>query len=402
MSDPGDVVLSKFGYQFGYGVILLTGMLTRRLPYIALWCEQLEDFLAERVDGRFEAFQVKTRSADSQAGKWETNDEAFVKSIARFVDLDLRFPEQVAAFKFVSNMGYSDSSAKDREMYSPLRMLRAVLNAADWQTLPETAKKGFEALVKSVNQRPEVIFKVLKRTDLILGPSEDGLDAELCQNHIAAVDECRTMTAIILARVRESLIGLVRRASSLGTDDPSKSWVGLIRDTGIDPRLLSKRLNVDSARVAISDAQGPSFRYLPELASLELGNTKGKLTVLEKKLARGGLAAHFETMRRRSLSAEQILLDLVTRPQEGRQVLAQIESVVLTECDDAKLRASQTPEPYGAAMLIDVQDRLKRIAEKEPAQVHRQSSDMLIGVSGLLTSNCKVWWSDKFDVGGEP
>jgi hypothetical protein len=191
MTDPGDIVLSKFGYQFGYGVILLAGMLTKRLPYCALWCEQHEDFLAERGDGRFDAFQVKTRTADAKAGKWETNDEAFVKSVARFVDLDVKFPDQVAMFKFVSNMGYSDSSAKDREMFSPLKMLSAVLNVADWQVLPETVKKGFEALVKSVSQRPEVVFGVLKRTDLVAGRSRcRAVPDSHCCNRRVPYDDC--------------------------------------------------------------------------------------------------------------------------------------------------------------------------------------------------------------------
>jgi hypothetical protein len=113
---------------------------------------------------------------------------------------------------------------------------------------------------------------------------------------------------------------------------------------------------------------------------------------------RGDLTSHYEMMRRRALTAEQELLDLATRPNDGNTLLSQIENVVLAECDDANLRAKQKGNPYGQAMLIDVQDRLKRISETEPARVHRQSYDLLIGVAGLLTSECKVWWSEHFEL----
>jgi hypothetical protein len=70
--------------------------------------------------------------------------------------------------------------------------------------------------------------------------------------------------------------------------------------------------------------------------------------------------------------------------------------------DDANLRASQTGEPYGPTMLIDVQNRLKKISELDPSRVHYQSYDLLVGVAGLLTSECKVWWSEIFEVEVEP
>jgi len=63
---------------------------------------------------------------------------------------------------------------------------------------------------------------------------------------------------------------------------------------------------------------------------------------------------------------------------------------------------AKTGDPFGPLMLIDVQDRLKRIAETQPARVHRQSYDLLVGVAGLLTSECKVWWSEPFELGVNP
>ena len=49
-------------------------------------------------------------------------------------------------------------------------------------------------------------------------------------------------------------------------------------------------------------------------------------------------------------------------------------------------------------MLIDMYDRLKAIARDDPLKVDRQPYEVLVGVAGLLTSDCKVWWSDEFQM----
>jgi hypothetical protein len=207
------------------------------------------------------------------------------------------------------------------------------------------------------------------------------------------------MSALSLSRVREALIVRIARASSLVSDDPRRDWIGLTCNLDEDPFLLAKRITAEDIILTVRDAQGPAFCYLPDLASLQLGGTSGRLNILQEKMIWGGLASHYEIMRRRALTAQQELLGLASDPN-GESIISQIENVVLGECDDANLRASQTKEPFGQIMLINVQDRLKQISETEPSRVYRQSYDTLVGVAGMLTSECKVWWSERFELGG--
>lgn len=395
-SDPGDAVLRKFRYQHAYGVILAIGIATKKLNYAAIWCEQHEDFLAERDSGGFDAYQIKTRK--SEQGEWQINHEAFYKSVDRFISLDALFPGQIQAFKFVSNTNFSDSSAAQKGRFSPIALQKAVKSALKWQDLVDEAKKGFDWLKTKLSVQEDALFAVLKRMDLILGPTERAYEDELCQSHISTLDDCRSMSASALERVMEALIATLAKAASLVSSDSSRHWVGLTMNTKPEPYLMEKRFTKEHLILVVRDCREASFRYLPSLASLELGGASGKLDKLQKKLTKGGLASCYEAFRRRSLSAEQELLDLATRPDQGKGVCSQIENVVLVECDEARLRASQTPPPFGPAMLIDVQDRLKRIAEGEPAKVYRQPYDLLVGVSGLLTSECKVWWSEQFSM----
>ena len=399
LSDPGDEVLRKFRYQHAYGVILSVGMATGRLACKALWCEQHEDFLTELADGFFDAYQIKTRK--SELGEWKLNDEAFWKSLLRFVKLDLGYPGKIQSFKFVSNTQFSDSSAKDREYLSPFKLLSGIQRVARCEDLDGEVKKGFEWLNGKLDVTPKELFTVLRRLDLVLGPTDRAYEDELSQRHIPTLAECRLLSASALSTVREALIARISQASSLVSADPRRDWIGLNRQTKEDPFLLAKRITPEDITLTVRDAGGFAFCFLPEFASLKLGGANGRLDTLSKKMIHGGLAPRYEIMRRRALTAEQLLLDLATRPNDGKALCSQIENVVLVECDDANLRASQTGKPFGPAMLIDVQDRLKRIAETDPARVYRQPYDLLVGVAGLLTSECKVWWSEQFELGVE-
>lgn len=355
--------------------------------------------MAETELGLFDAYQIKTRKPE--LGEWELNDEAFWKSIARFVKLDIAYPSKIRFFKFVSNTQFSNSAAKEHEYLSPHKLLTGIQSAVKWEDLVGEVKKGFDWLNDKLDVKATDLFSVLSRLDIILGPTDRAFEDELAQRHIATLDECKSMSASSLARVCEALIARIAMASSLVAYDSSRDWVGLTHKLDEEPFLLSKRVTTEEIILTVRDARGPEFHFLPELASLQLGGTSGRLDKLQRKMFRGGLAARYEMMRRRALTAEQELLDLATRPNDGNTLCSQIENVVLAECDDANLRASQKGEPYGPAMLIEVQDRLKRISENEPVRVHRQSYDLLVGVAGLLTSECKVWWSEHFELEAE-
>ena len=395
-ADPGDETNRRDRYQFAYGVILLIGSIRGELDYTAVWCEQHEDFLAEISDNCYDAYQVKTRKPE--LGAWQLNDDELWKSIKRFVELGCTFPESIRTYFFVSNAAFSESSGQRLEHLSPVKLIEAVKQVARWEELSDPAKNGFECLQDKVGAAPEKLFAVLKHLKLVPGPPLQNFEDVLSLTHISKLENCSKLNASLLARVREALIQRVALASSLTSDDPAQHYAALNRERHKDPLLMAKRISLDDAILTIRDVLGGSFYYLPSLASLKLGNAAENLDALEKKMVKGGLAYHYEMMERRPLSAEQLLLDLATRPDDGQQICSQLENVVLGECDDAQLRASQGPEPFGAKMLIDVQDRLKRVAADEPSRVHQQHADLLVGIAGLLTSECKVWWSKPFEL----
>src|SRR5262249_50450752 len=139
----------------------------------------------------------------------------------------------------------------------------------------------------------------------------------------------------------------------------------------------------------------PAFQF-PGAPTLAIGVPRQGKT-LEEKLKQGGLAEEVNYMRERERAAEYHLLeDVERRPDRYPALLTQLEQIVLGECSEAYLRARQSPNPYGSAMLIDVQDRLRRLAHERPEMIGHRSYECLIGVAALLTSDCRVWWSPRF------
>jgi hypothetical protein len=280
----------------------------------------------------------------------------------------------------------------------PIKLVKADERASTLESLDGAAKKGFELLASKASVAPPKLFAVLKQFDFVVGPTNRAFEAELAQDHVGKLSQCTSMSPSKLARIREALIGQVALASSLYSDDPSRHYSAVGGDYKSDPLLIAKRISIGDALLTVNEAARTEFQYLPSLTSLRLGAGLGQMRTMEQKMDRGGLAYHYEVMRRRALSAEQVLLELATRPDYGAKALSQLENTVLAECDDVRLRVSGHKEPYGVEMLVDVQDRLTRIAKEEPSRVYHQSADVLIGTAGLLTSECKVWWGQPFQL----
>jgi len=398
-SDPGDQVIRKFRYQHAYGVILSIMMINKDRPYRAIWCEQHEDLLAEREDDKFDAVQVKTRKAEN--GAWLITDEAFVKSIKRFVDFDRKFPNRIRRFYFVSNAEYSKSDSKKSSHLSPVKLLDAVRNTTTHNDLVNDTAKGFDALRIATQQPEEHLFLVLSRLDLVNGPTESAFEDEICQNHLPRIKECQNLTPKSLSRILESLISLMERAADVQCSDPLKHCVSIISSEENDPMLLGKRILAEDIILTIRGVCDLGVQYPEELATLSLNPIDKAHSVLKKKLERGGLWAQFEAMRRKALTAEATLLEIASRTADGKQTVSQVENVVLSECADARLRINPETNPLGPPMLIDVQDRLRRIAKESPAKVNYQPYEVLVGMAGMLTEACQVWWSEKFEMEGE-
>jgi hypothetical protein len=401
LSDRGDDTQRNFRYQHAYGVILLVAGMTGKKPYSAIWCEHHEDLLCERHDGRFDAFQIKTRQPEH--GYWSLTDEALKKSIKRFVLFFDKYCHCSGDLAFVSNADFLNVGlgVKDRNKLgrSPVAFLSAIDKAATIDKLVEPFNESLEDLRIYCECESEILFQTLKHVRLILGPDRKSFDAEISHNHLPRLDECKSLNRTEINRIRDEIIYKVYLASSLYDESPEKHWQYLDVNNPNHSKLLAKKITSDVISECMESYHDIPFSYSPGLSELSLDAKEDKYSTLAKKMIRGGLVNQLQTMKRRTLSTENRLLELShSNPESFSRILNQLECVVQAECDEAHLDTSLKFAEFGGYMLNDVYKRLKKIATEEPGKVENQSYECLTGMAGLLTEDCKIWWSEKFDL----
>jgi hypothetical protein len=400
-SDPGDETQRNFRYQHAYGVILLLAALRGNLPYSSLWCEHHEDFLAERHDGKYDAYQIKTRQPEK--GYWTLLSDDLKHTLKRFVALDISHPDQVEDFIFVSNALCLETQSKSKLAHSPQNMKRALAAARTVDKLEDPYAAGFEALREYCGCNGKSLAQVFRRLELRRGPGRNDFESVISIQHVAAVPGCNDFPPAKLHSVRDELIQRVYKASSLGIPSPAEHYLCLTDNSLSNPIIQSKRISLDSVHSVVEGSLAVPFRFMPEEDPLPLGDMQRQVAVLHKKMVRGGILDQFDTMKRRALSAERHLMELAHRqPENFENLLNQIECVVKGVCDDALLVARQSATNFGPLMLSKVLTHLHGLARDRAELVVSQEYECLAGVVGLLTGGCKVWWSDKFDLEESP
>jgi len=402
--DPGDATQRNFRYQHAFGVILLVAGKLGNRPYVAIWCEQHEDYLAERSDRTFDGYQIKTSRPEN--GAWKLNNLDLKKSIGRFAELVQEFGDAINQLFFVSNtecetIGKGNTNDRLRAI-CPRLFLEHVQSCQTPKDIAPVFAPTFRNLQADCGCSEDILFRTLQKMDIILGPSRSEFEATLSHEHIAQLDSCKSLSADQLNVFRDHLVAAVHRASSLQVENPIRHLCPLIRGGDLDPKLTAKRLAVEDLVDYAAESQAPKvFQYVGK-SLIQLGEPRHP-TTLEQKLTAGGLADQVDYMAERERSTERHLLeDVQRRPERYPELMTQIEQVVLGECQEAHLRARRADAAYGPAMMIDVQDRLRRIAREETAMIGDHSYECLIGMAGLLTRECVVWWSPRFPVEGDP
>lgn len=396
-SDPGDETLRNFRYQFGYGVILLLAALRNERNYISLWCEHHEDFICERQDSFFDCYQIKTSTPEN--GPLHLFTESIKKSIKRFVNLNEKYGDVIGNMYIVSNTNFLDSNQADKIARCPSRLLEEIKQTTNASEISEPFSSSFNTLKGQCECTDLNLYNTLKKVDLITGPSRQSFESDIAQVHIPTINGCENCTIPIAKSITSDLITRVAEASSLKIDSPILHLHSFFEHDRNNPRLISKRIYIEEAKAIIRKHLLSHFNYVSGSGSLVVAEGNRDLTKLAKKLEKGGLSDHTITMQRRALATEKRLLELhTTQPEKLVRLLDQLESIVQGECDEALLAAKYASGPTGELMLLDLHKRLRNIADNDPAYVLNERYDTLIGIASLLTSECKVWWSEKFDI----
>lgn len=403
IGDPGDETQRNFRYQHGYGSILLIAGFSGSLSYKAIWCEHHEDVLAECNDSKFEAFQIKTRRPEN--GDWDLTDDEVKRSIHRFVKLHLQFGNAITKYAIVSNAEFMkcrwDIADRKKLKKSLVLLLDSVALSDGAPMTPFLFADVLTSLSEELKCSENDLLAILKKTQLIKGPPRDNFDTDISHNHLTKCSGCTHMDRATLNKIRDEIIQRVYLASSLQIDNPLQHLP--IENAVAQTVMEGKRLTVDVVQECISGKGEVVFRYQPYETTLSLESQSEGKPVLQQKMEKGGLENMLKTMTRRVLSTEQSLLEKGYEPGgDTIKLLTQLESVVQAEFDEAENEVMLELKPdtpdYGRLVYAKFSARLKDLVTRTPELVAYQPYESLIGIGGLLTENCSIWWSEKFKI----
>lgn len=244
--DVGGDTGRRFRYQYAYGVVLLCAA-QRRIPeqdYLAIYCEHYDDFLCERRDGKFDAYQIKTKLPADRG--WTMKSTELISSITRFVGLDSRFPGMFESFYFTSNLMIEpagEAAPAAKLAANPNDFLAAVRKCTAPNSLPPPFLETFHSLLQQIDAPAERIFKTLRRVRASNGPELGSIRATIIEEHITKIRGCAGGDSAQKRELYGRLYAQFERASTQDLDDPDRHLRDFIGG-GLDSiRIQAKRID---------------------------------------------------------------------------------------------------------------------------------------------------------------
>lgn len=403
-SDRGDETQALFMYQWAAGVITLAGALASLNEYVAIWCEHHDDLLAELSTGGFHAIQVKTTSA--QGAVWTCGDPGFVDAVRKFAEHESKYSSQIQQYIFFSNakpyIPGKTAKMPTKLASSPLRIRDECRTAAGIGDIPPPYKATFDSLVKSSGSPPDTVLRVLRKLEFQFGPSLEGFREQLGPV-IGGIPACKQFTLAWLDKVRDELLMVVGKASSLDVASLD-FYASVLRSDGRPASAVrGKRISLEDFEIILKQHPSGGFRFAEVGGHLRLGNASGQMEVLRQKMNAGFVGAYFDSVWLQAMAAERRLMERVLEePEASMRITEQLEGIMLVECQNAEAEAALETDERRRGLLIyqRILQRTDELSRHDRATVENERPETLRGVAGLLSGSCKFAWGVPPDTGG--
>lgn len=435
VSDPGDEMQRRLRYQAVQLARMVLGLFDETEDIEEVLCEQHEDGLVKYRTGKFRGVQIKTKNDGS--APFKAGDAEIVGAIQKFIREEEEFPDCFSGFLLSTNCGFY----RDKKNGSNLEHL---LSEAKGKRLSEVSshvlgylKKLCPGAKSSANLRVPVVGNqpttIAQDSALPVAPAQKSKEAELEralsvlqklmleatsslssmeQLLIQAVSLCpivgQQQTYADLTKIAEALIAEVLKASSRQHGSTKQAYFAIcndpqraMADSIIDAKRFTRTRAEQTLRSAFTRHTGQATSTPFRVDSLPVGtrNQNAKMT------GGGVLIDDVGEAVQQRLAAEHLVTKWLNKVgfEKANGRYQDLRSMVLTECNQARIEATQVGPQYGPVMLEKVKQRLKAIHESQAKSLEDVRYDHLLGIAGLLTEECPVWWSEKFDLspGGE-
>jgi hypothetical protein len=408
-ADPGDEVIRRFRFQIGYAALKTIALTDPESIGSCIYCEQFEDVLIELKDGTFIGTQIKTRELDQQPLK--TTDEAVLGAIVKFIHEDIKFPGRFSRFCLATNYAfYTGEGADDLRVVIDCSRANPTLDGLTGKSsLKKTFKKIIDEAKVSLAQATATLAK-LELDEMLTGID---LDLQIVQA-LSEMDGCNSLPHLQLQRSASLLKERVGAASSkahqLKQIDANAITLDITART-IALTIANKRLNHQVVHDCISSACTETLTRAQELLAIQdYLHRDGEAALLAKmvaKMSAGELSAmDIEQFRDDVRSLEQSFLRWKEKYEfkEANNRLQHVQALALQQCREIN---DPTAAPSGfrhpvLTSLPKLRSRMATLATTEEASLFGCRPDHLRGAVGLLTEECRVWWSEPFNLEGKP
>jgi hypothetical protein len=400
LTDTGDEVRRRFHCQDTYAAILAIDMLLPESEVQEILCEQHEDVLVKRKDAKFSGVQVKTRTVGQQPFK--TMDDEIVTAIKRFVSMEQEYGAHVSQYVLATNCGFWHEKLNGSNLLHLLKTIKAPgAKIDDLKSAPfsKLAKK----VLGSVSPDYALLFATLRKVDVQDIPGIADIESRL-RDLVARLTQLKDRPYADIARVATALIRSMHDAANLSHQDARRDYFAVL----VNPQQVRDRAKIDGKRISrellerlIASACAPSV-LLATHGNVSVAQLPKGMQVVEQKLAAGEVTvANVNLMKDHKYSAELLLANWLYKssPEEADRRYQHVRTAVNTDCQEAHdATVGNGSEPYGQAMLKDVRARIHQRYEREKASLFDCSYEHLMGIAGVLTEDCTVWWSKPFNI----
>ncbi|MGA2682943.1 MAG: dsDNA nuclease domain-containing protein [Candidatus Bathyarchaeia archaeon] len=397
-SDTGDNTQNRFRYQAAYAAYVALQLLGESSPYECIYCEQYEDVLVKCKSGKFIGVQVKTKQ--KSLGPFRFGDDEILQSLKKFIRLDSDFPKSFGSFHLATNCGFA-SSRDSSDLSHALDLLQRGKVRIDKKGHMFSGK--IETLTGLANCSKKQALSTLNKVRLVDWADLDHYKAILADD-LSKITNSQTQPAYVLSNMAEELIGLTSAAACRSTDLSKPSYYGMlqnpqatvnqaiIENKRITPAMIENRLSQCADSVILLKSIEPKPILL----------TQNATKILERKMIRGGIDnSNIDLMKNNNWSAQYLFIEWLHKRGriEAEKHADNLSVLVWNECQEAHDSAKKPNELYGERMLGLARDKLHIAFDSQVKnQYHEMSYPQLLGIAGILTEDCKIWWSERFDL----
>ena len=395
----GEHSLEGFRYQAAFTAKLCLELFSPDTNIEEIFCEHFEDIVLKLLDGTFVAIQVKHNKPSGT--RFTTSTERIRNSIKRFVTFEKDFPTVFSRYLIVSNNFAWSTQKNYKNIESFLDSLKNYDQLNDKQK--DSVDAEIDLLSKECSIDKNELILVLKKTYTQSAYGYSDYEKSLTLDIGLSISD-KTSNLLKHIIIKEALINKIFSCSGINCDYPKKEYFNIISlplEKQIKYEVNNKRINKEDIIEIIDAYTDPSF-VLQTLTDDDIDKIPPGFEIMEKKMIIGGIHnKSIRNIKNHKITVEEYFVEYYYKNKEEASTLyTSLRSAILTECDECFNKKKKKDTLFGQEMYDLFSDRTHEVYE-DLKQYNYEGLNRyhLLGLSGILTEECEVWWSKEYELG---